>query len=548
MSEGSTTRRAILLSAISAGIWDSWPLSLAAKALDSSNVVETTDGKVRGSRERGVSTFLGIPYGADTSARRFQPALKPLPWTEVRDCTAFGAQAPQMEFNAAAVAGPGANLNSDFVKQVISTFRAGMQVGNESENCLVLNVYTPDASPLRKRPVMVWLHGGGFAIGSAGDPQYDGSALCRRGDVVVVTLNHRLNALGYLYLGALHDDFADSGNVGQLDIVLALQWVRDNIAAFGGDPGNVTIFGQSGGGAKVSTVLAMPPAQGLFHKAIIQSGPGVTMADKTQAAELAERTLASLGFAKADVHKLQTISYRQLIDAASAAQRREDRRSLSPVVDGRSLPGDPFSPAAPAVSRNIPVMIGTTKDEATLFLSADPRFLDMTAEQARAHIVGMVGADRGDAAFRLYQSLRPADPPTYWVTAAMTDRMTRMDSIRIAERKFAQRSAPVFMYRLDWQTPILNGVMRSPHGLDVPLVFDNVDTKLGILGTGPEPKLIAPVMSQAWINFARSGNPSQRRITWPGYDTTSRQTMIFDVKSLAVPDPDGKARAFWLSA
>jgi para-nitrobenzyl esterase len=292
----------------------------------------------------------------------------------------------------------------------------------------------------------------------------------------------------------------------------------------------------------------MPPAQGLFHKAIIQSGPGVTMADKTQAAELAERTLASLGISKAEVHKLQTMSYRQIIDAASAAQRREDRRSLSPVVDGRSLPGDPFSPAAPAVSRNIPLMIGTTKDEATLFLSADPRFLDMTAEQARAHIVGMVGADRGDAAFRLYQTLRPSDPPTYWVTAAMTDRMTRMDSIRIAERKFAQRSAPVFMYRLDWQTPILNGVMRSPHGLDVPLVFDNVDKKLGILGTGPEPKLIAPVMSQAWINFARSGNPSQRRITWPGYDTTSRQTMIFDVKSLAVPDPDGKARAFWLSA
>jgi para-nitrobenzyl esterase len=548
MSEGSTTRRAMLLSVIGAGLLNPWPLSLAAKTLESSNPVETTTGKIRGRRGRGVSAFLGIPYGADTSTRRFQPAQAPKPWRGARDCAAFGAQAPQMEPNAAAVAGAGADLNSDFVKQVISTFRAGMQVGNESENCLVLNVYTPEASPLRKRPVMVWLHGGGFAIGSAGDPQYDGSALCRRGDVVVVTLNHRLNALGYLYLGALHDDFADSGNVGQLDIVLALQWVRDNIAAFGGDAGNVTIFGQSGGGAKVSALLAMPPAQGLFHKAIIQSGPGVSMADKNKAAELAERTLASLGVTKADVRRLQTINYRQLIDAAAAAQRRDDRRSLSPVVDGRALPSDPFSPAAPEVSRNIPVIIGTTKDEGTLFLSADPSFHNMTAEQARAHIVAMVGADRGDAAFRLYQKLQPADPPTYWVTAAMTDRMMRMDSIRLAERKLAQRSAPVFMYRLDWQTPILNGVMRSPHGLDVPLVFDNVDKKLGILGTGIEPRRIAPVMARAWINFARSGNPTQRHLTWPGYDTTSRQTMIFDVASRAVPDPDGEGRAFWLTS
>jgi para-nitrobenzyl esterase len=544
MSEDSATRRAMLVSAMGAGLLHAWPSSLTAKPLEASKPVETTAGKVIGRRSRGVSAFLGIPYGADTSTRRFQQAELPEPWSGLRDCTAYGAQAPQMEFGAAAVAGPGADLNSDFVKQVITTFRAGMEVGNESENCLVLNVYTPQESPLRKRPVMVWLHGGGFAIGSGGDPQYDGSALCRRGDVVVVTLNHRLNALGYLYLGALHEDFADSGNVGQLDIVRALQWVRDNIAAFGGDAGNVTIFGQSGGGAKVSALLATPTARGLFHKAIIQSGPGLTMADKTKAAELAERTLASLGVAKADVHRLQTLPYRAIIDAASAAQRHDDRRSLSPVVDGRTLPSDPFTPTAPEVSRNIPLIVGATKDEATLFLSADPNFRNMTAEQARAHLVAMLG-ERGNAAFELYQGLRPADPPTYWVTAAMTDRMTRMDSIRLAERKAEQRSAPVFMYRLDWQTPILGGVMRSPHGLDVPLVFDNVDQKLGVLGTGPEPRRIAPVMSQAWINFARSGNPSQRNLAWPGYDTASRQTMIFDVASHVVSDPDGEARAFW---
>jgi para-nitrobenzyl esterase len=534
----------MLVSAMGAGLLQAWPFSLNAKTPESSKPVETTAGKIIGRRSHGVSAFLGIPYGADTSTRRFQEAEAPEPWSGLRDCAAYGAQAPQMEFGAAAVAGPGADLNSDFVKQIITTFRAGMEVGNESENCLVLNVYTPEALPLKKRPVMVWLHGGGFAIGSAGDPQYDGSALCRRGDVVVVTLNHRLNALGYLYLGALHDDFADSGNVGQLDILLALQWVRDNIAAFGGDAGNVTIFGQSGGGGKVSALLATPRARGLFHKAIIQSGPGVAMADKTKAAELAERTLGSLGVARADVHRLQTLNYRVILDAASAAQRRDDRRSLSPVVDGRTLPNDPFIPTAPEVSRDIPVIVGSTKDEATLFLSADPNFRNMTAEQARAHLVAMLG-ERGNAAFELYRGLRPADPPTYWVTAAMTDRMTRMDSIRLAERKLAQRSASVFMYRLDWQTPIFNGVMRSPHGLDVPLVFDNVDKKLGVLGTGPEPRQIAPVMSQAWINFARSGNPSQRNLAWPGYDTASRQTMIFDIASHVVSDPDGAARAFW---
>lgn len=544
MTKGWTTRRSVLASAIGSGLLLSGPHQLMAQTLEATKAIETSTGKVRGRRAGGVSTFLGIPYGCDTSTRRFQPAHGPDSWTGVRDCFALGSQSPQMEPNVARVAGPGANLSSDFVKQVLSTFRAGMEVGNESENCLVLNVYTPDASPRHKRPVMVWLHGGGFTIGSAGDPQYDGHALSRRGDVVIVTINHRLNAFGYLYLGALHDDFADSGNAGQLDIILALQWVRDNISAFGGDAGNVTIFGQSGGGAKVSTLLAMPPAKGLFHKAIIQSGPGLTMEAKAKAAELAERTLAKLGVAPAGVHKLQTMDYKAIIDAASAAQGPGDRRSLSPVVDGRSLPTDPFTPMAPEVSRDIPVIIGTTKDEATLFSVADPTFGKMTEEQAGAHVAAMLG-DKGAAALQVYKALRPNDPPTYWVTSMATDMMTRMDSIRLAERKLTQQAAPVFMYRLDWETPILGGVLRSPHGLDVPLVFDNVDRKLDMLGPGQEPKQIAAVMSQAWINFARGGNPAQRELEWPAYDTVSRLTMIFNATSHVVSDPDGEARSFW---
>jgi para-nitrobenzyl esterase len=543
-SLAGTTRRGVLAGAMAGGLLIAWPYRPTAQTLEPTPAVETSSGKVRGRRTGGVSAFLGIPYGSDTRTHRFRPAHAPNPWTGVLDCAAFGAQAPQMELNAAAIAGPGANLNSDFVKQVMTIFRAGMEIGNESENCLFLNVYTPDASLREKRPVMVWLHGGAFSIGSAGDPQYDGSALCRRGDVVVVTLNHRLNALGYLYLGALHDDFADSGNIGQLDIILALQWVRDHIAAFGGDAGNVTIFGESGGGAKVSTLLAMPPAKGLFHKAIVQSGPGVSMEEKAKAAELAERTLATLGVAKADVHKLQAMDRKAIINAASAAQKPSDRRSLSPVVDGRSLPTHPFTPRAPDVSRDIPVIVGTTKDESTLFLSADPTFGKMTDEQARAHFVAMLG-DKGASALEVYRALRPDDPPTYWVTAMMTDTMMRMDSIRLAERKLAQRAAPVFMYRLDWETPILDGAMRSPHGLDVPLVFDNVDKKRGLFGPGPEPKQVAAVMSQAWINFARSGSPSQRGVAWPLYDSASRRTMIFDTTSRVASDPDGSARSFW---
>src|SRR5215831_3203637 len=534
------TRRQAIAGALGGTLVCTAP-QLLAEQRSSTGVVETNAGKIRGTRARGVSTFVGIPYGNDTSECRFQPAYAAKPWMGVRECTAIGSQAPQMQINAAGMTGGEMDMNSEFVKQVMTRFREGMEVGNESENCLVLNVYTPEASSQRKRPVMVWFHGRGFSIGLGGDPQYRGSALARRGDVVVVGINHRLNALGYLYLGALHEDFADSGMVGQLDILLALKWVQDNIGQFGGDPGNVTIFGQSGGGAKVSTVLAMPPAKGLFHKAIVQSGPGLTMVEKSRAAEHAERLLAKLRVAKADVHKLQKLDYRTIFDAASAP---EGRGPLSPVVDGRSLPTHPFAPTAPDVSRNVPVMIGSTHDESTLFMSADPLFGKMTEAQAREQMTAML-KEKGAAAFELYKSARPTDPPTYWMTSLMTDMRTWIDSIRLAERKVAQQAAPVFMYRLDWRTPILNGAMRSPHGLDVPLVFDTVETKRGILGTGPEPQRLADTMSWAWINFARNGDPSQSKLSWPRYDTTSRQTMIFNDVSRVVSDPDRDVRKFW---
>lgn len=530
---------------IGAGLMLASPVSSFAQAAELTRPIETRSGKVTGRRAEGVSTFLGIPYGDEAAKHRFQPAHAPQPWTGVRDCAAFGERAIQGSIGAAPR--PGAAANTDFLKFLGSLFSStGKPESGESENCLFLNVWTPDASHQRKRPVMVWLHGGGFAQGSGGSEMNDGRALCRRGDVVVVSLNHRLNALGYLYLGAMHPDFADSGNVGQLDIVLALQWVRDNITAFGGDPGNVTIFGESGGGAKVGTLLAMPPAKGLFHKAIQQSGAAVTMVEKADAAEIGERTSAALGVAKQDVHKLQTMDAKTVVAAALRSQLSGGgmgSRSLGPVVDGRALPAHPFDPVATEVSRDIPLIIGTNKDESALFLAGDPAFGKMTAADARTRFSAAGG--KADAAFELYSKLRPNDPPTYWVTALMTDQSFRTGSIREAERKAAQNAAPVYMYRLDWETPIMGGALRAPHGLDTPLVFDNSSLAPNLVGPGPEPARLGAEMSQAWINFAQTGDPSQRGLAWPRYEGGQRETMIFNVTSKAVSDPDPERRKFW---
>jgi para-nitrobenzyl esterase len=542
-NEGTVMDRRQFVSTASAlaGSLTLWPsVDAEARAMRTS-IVETESGKVRGAFGNGVHVFKGIPYGASTTGKnRFMPPVKSAPWPGARDCMTLGHQAPQMQPSMPSGAA-GAAMNTPFVHALLAATKQGMETGNEGEDCLVLNVYTPDASRARKRPVMLWMHGGGFAIGSAGDPQYDGAPLARRGDVVVVTVNHRLNALGYLYLGAFHDDFADSGNAGQLDLVFALQWVRDNIEAFGGNPGNVTIFGESGGGAKVSTTLAMPPAHGLFHKAVIQSGASLDMMAKDKAVAFAERTLAALNIKPADVHVLQTVDYRSILDAAGAGG---GFMSLSPVVDGRSLPRNPFDPDAPEISRDIPIMVGTCKDENTLFMALDPAFPHGTEDQVHERFTQMLH-DKGDAAFALYKSLHPNDPPAYWLTSMATDMGMRMNSIRLAERKAAQGGAPVFMYRVDFAPAFLDGTLRTPHGTDVPLVFNTVAARPLEFGNDPKAERLAATMSQAWINFARNGDPSQRDLAWPQYSAQSRETMIFDVESVAVSDPDGQARQFW---
>jgi para-nitrobenzyl esterase len=505
-----TTRRGAVVNVLGGGLVLAWFGEHGKPLLRPTRAVETSTGRLRGLRADGVSVFRGIPYGGDTALSRFQPAPPAKPWAGVRDCFVSGPLAPQPD-----------------------------ALGPESEDCLVLNVFTPQATPERKRPVMVWLHGGGFTQGSGGYILYDGSALSRAGDVVVVSINHRLGALGYLYLGGLSDEFTDSGNVGQLDIILALQWVRENIAAFGGDPGNVTIFGESGGGQKVGVLLCMPAAQGLFHKAIMQSAPRMNMPGNDQAAATAGKVLAELGVTNSTLHLLQTVDYRSIVAAAQSF-------SLEPVIDGSNLPTHPFDPVAPDISSNVPLIIGTNRDEATLALSREQGIWDMTEAQARARFMSMLG-DLAEDAFVLYREQCPDDPPAYLVAALITDTAFRMNAITVAERKAAQQAVPVFMYRLDWRTPVHGGVLRAPHGLDIPLVFDNVTIARAMVGPGQAPRRMAAVMSRAWIDFAWSGNPSQPGLDWPAYDIASRKTMIFATESHVVPDPDAAARVFWSS-
>ena len=507
--------------------------------------VKTRSGLVRGTREHGISAFRGIPYGADTGGqRRFLAPVRPEPWRGVRDCFRYGHRAPQGSVGANRIP-PG--VDPARLAAIMAAFKEGqVATGNESEDCLFLNVFTADTRRAARRPVMVWLHGGGFAMGSGGEAVYEGGKLAARGDVVVVTINHRLGAPGYLYLAAFDPRFRDSGMAGQLDQVLALEWVRDNIARFGGDPANVTIFGESGGGAKVSTLLAMPAARGLFHKAIIQSGPSLKGLSKDEATAFAGKVLHHLGIPAAEAARVQTIALDRIMTAVAAVQAQIPMggRVLAPVVDGINLPADPFDPVAPAISAAIPLIIGSNKDEATLFSIADPKFGTMTEDDARSRFARAL-KDLGDKAFTFYREQRPTEQPTWLVTAMLTESGTWINSIRLAERKAARQQAPVFMYRLDYETPIFGGILRSPHGLDTPMVFGHAREFARMLGDGPEPARIGDLMMDAWIAFARTGDPSTPAHSWPAYDPASRQTMIFAPESRVITDPDKPFRLFW---
>jgi para-nitrobenzyl esterase len=493
--------------------------------------VETNLGKVRAQTQAGVQAFRGVPYAASTAgANRFMPPAKREKWTGVKDCFDLGQRSPQRD--------------SEFFGFVPKALEPMCPAEPMGEDCLVLNVWTPGASNSgnTKRPVMVWLHGGGYTTGSGGFVCYNGQELARKHDVVAVTVNHRLTVFGYLYFAGIGGEkYAHASNVGMMDIVAALAWVRDNIAAFGGDPNNVTIFGQSGGGGKVSALMAMPPAHGLFHKAIIQSGADVRGVSVEAANKSAELFLSKLNLKPDQIDQLQQMPADQLLAAAAGGAPGMPGLALAPVVDGGTLPGGPFDPTAPELSMNVPLMIGTVETEVTFFPGQilDPiddanfhtRVKQMLAKASDAQVDQVIAA---------YKAGRPGVPNTDVYLAMASDATFRAGVVLEADRKAAQK-APVYQYYFTWHSPVEEGKLRAFHTLEIPFAFDVVNLASSMTGTGSDRQPLADKVSGAWVSFARTGDPNHKLLPkWEPFDTNKRAIMVLNDECKLVNDPHGE--------
>lgn len=540
----SFLRNAGLL-ASAAGISLSAPASAIAESLSAEKktsiiasagnaVVETTAGKVRGYTRNGTFTFKGIPYGATTAgANRFMPPVKPEPWTGVKDTLVYGSISPQKADTG------WFQPEYGFLYQWVDGF--------QHEDCLRLNVWSPSLTDQKKRPVMVWIHGGGFSTGSSQEhPSYDGENLSDLGDVVVVSINHRLNIFGFLDLSDYGPQYASSGNVGMLDIVAALEWVRDNIGNFGGDKDNVTIFGQSGGGSKVITLMAMPSAKGLFHKAISQSNSIVQMSTHEYATQITAHVLADLSITKESIGEIHKTTVPRLIEAIAVAERKMGsavpanvgRAGLQPVVDGHILPVHPFDPVAPAISANVPFMVGTTRNEASASIdNAELENLDEKGLQKRLNT--KYGA-KGD---HIYQVLRKAHPDVKPVEILSFLSAQNPVAFLQAKRKSEQNAAPAYLYMFAWHTPMLDGRPRSFHCSEIPFAFANTKRCENYTGASDAAYKLSLKVAGAWINFARSGNPNHKGLpNWPAFSSQNGAMMVFNEKSEVKNDPDGEAR------
>jgi len=501
-------------------------------------MADTTFGRIRGIDSDGIKVFKGVPYGDTTAGpNRFLPPKDPVAWSGVRDALEWGASAPQRE--------PGTQARASAL--AVSTSR----LPTEGEDCLVLNVWTPAIDDGARRPVMLWCHGGGFATGSGSSPITDGTQLARRGDVVVVSINHRLNVLGFTYLEELGgSEFAGSGDAGMLDIVQALRWVRDNIAEFGGDPGNVTVFGQSGGGRKVSTLLTMPSAKGLFHRAIIESGATIKLVERNQGTVVAKELMSELGLRAADVRKLQELPVDRIMSAYFAVVRKMNvdqmTMGFSPTVDGKFVPRHPYYPDAADISASVPVMLGSTRTELTS--SADADAFSLSESGLTSRIESLLGKDKAAHVIDVYKKANASVTPSDIYFLIASDYRYSAPVMKIAERRAALNQGPVFLYYFRWESPYEGGRFKSPHTIEIPFAFHNVDAS-PLTAESPTAPALADKVSDTWIAFARTGNPSTSQLpAWPAYDSVTRATMVFDNQSSVVNDPIRDARLVMFEA